>query len=95
MTANAESRYQHALQFAAGIRRRAATAALKKTYAASVTAVAATTPAAISGSMFSMRRSQACLGDLGRRYSSATWKSALPRAGSDHELAGRAVVRTA
>jgi hypothetical protein len=51
MTAKADSRYQHALQFAAGIRRRAATAALKKTYAASVMAVAATTPAAISGSI--------------------------------------------
>src|SRR4051812_11209950 len=49
MTAKADSRYQIALQFAARTRWRAPTAALKNTYAASVTAVAANTPNAISG----------------------------------------------
>src|ERR1700730_15983373 len=49
MTANADNKYQMALQFAARKRRLPVTAALKNTYAASVAAVEASTPTAISG----------------------------------------------
>src|SRR6185437_16088935 len=50
MTANADSRYQMLLHVAAPIRRRSATAELKSTYTASVSAVEASTPAATRGS---------------------------------------------
>src|SRR6185437_16994285 len=50
MTANADSRYQMLLHVAAPILRRSATAELKSTYTASVSAVEASTPAATRGS---------------------------------------------
>jgi hypothetical protein len=49
ITANAESIYQRLLQFAAEILRRAETAEVNRTYMASVVAVDAITPRAISG----------------------------------------------
>src|SRR5580658_10297464 len=55
MTANADSRYQMLLHVAAWSRRRCATAALKSTYTASVSAVEARTPTATSGSSFIIR----------------------------------------
>src|SRR5229473_1604940 len=55
MTANADSRYQMLLHVAAWSRRRCATAALKSTYTASVSAVEASTPTATSGSSFIIR----------------------------------------
>ncbi len=49
ITANEESKYQALLQDAAETRRRAETAAVKKTYTASVAAVLTTTPMASNG----------------------------------------------
>jgi hypothetical protein len=51
MTAKAESRYHTLLQVAAGKRLRDDTAALNKTYTASVTAVETETPSANHGSI--------------------------------------------
>src|ERR1700722_10094771 len=60
MTANADSRYHSALHEAARAGRRAITAALNITYTASVAAVDAMTPAAISGFRLSVIGSSVC-----------------------------------
>jgi hypothetical protein len=54
MTAKADKRYQTLLQVAAGTRLRDETAALNRTYTASVTAVETETPSANQGSICAM-----------------------------------------